>query len=237
MLVPGQGIAFRDRDDLYTLEANGQWMRRVWNSRLRGEVSDSLDHVLPWLGRTSDSRPHPGDGLFWQSDRDLYGVDPRSAQVVASSRLPNANLVLGSRTAGWGLVLDSTYKVGVAPIFDLKSGRLRFDVETRLVNNTSSFARSAHGRLLALSSRMSNSVLVLDMHDEQPLAVLMAPEGYAIQATAFSWKGDQLWMFARGQAGQAPRMMVWDVPAPAVDPVREARLPDQVRCDYSEGCR
>lgn len=237
MVVPGQAIAFRNHDDLYTLEANGQWMHRVWNSRLRTEVSDSLDHVMPWLARTSDISPHFGDGLFWQSDRDVYGVDPRTAQVVTSVRIPNANLVFGSRTAGWGLVLDHSYKVGVAPIFDLKSGRLRFDVETSLVNDTSSFARSAHGRLLAQSSRSSNSVLVLDMHNEQPLAVLLAPEGYAIQATAFSWKGDQLWMYAKGKSGQAPRMMVWDVPASAIDAAQEAELPDQLRCDYSEGCR
>ncbi|WP_417067263.1 hypothetical protein [Niveibacterium terrae] len=237
IVVPGQAIAFRNHDDLYTLEANGQWMHSVWNSRLRTEVSDSLDHVMPWLARTSDIGPHFGDGLFWQADRDVYGVDPRTAHVVSSLRIPSAKLVFGCHGAGWGLVLDRAYKAGVARIFDLKSGRLRFDVETSLANDTSSFARSAHGRLLALSSRSSNSVQVLDMHNEQPLAVLLAHEGYAIQATAFSWKGDQLWMYAKGRAGQAPRMMVWDVPASAIDPAQGAQLPDQLRCDYSEACR
>lgn len=233
-IVPKQGIAFRSNDNLFVLGSNGQWSQGIWNSNLRQEVIDSLEQTMPWLG--SRTKPHFGDGLFWQSDRDVYGIDPRTAHVANSVSIPSAKLIFGSHSAQWGLVIDRGYKTGVASVFDLRHGQPRFEVATDLVNNLSSLARSAHGNLLALSSKSSNSVLVLDMRNEKMLAVLQAPDGYAVQASAFSWQGNRLWLYATGFAGQPSRMLVWELPTSTIDPARGTQLPDQLRCDESGDC-
>lgn len=231
-VVPGQTIAFRANSDLYALDSRGQWAHSVWDSGLRSEVLDHLERVMPWLCGPIRITPHFGDGLFWQSDRDVYGIDPRTARVANSIRIPNGKIVFGSHVMQWGLVLDRDHTGGIARIIDLKSGCPRFNVETNLVNNPSSLARSAHGHLLAISGEISNYVLVLDMHHDKPLVVLRAPADYAIQATAFSWNGDQLWLYAQHKMDRRLRkMLIWDLPASTLDPAEGTQVPDQLRFD------
>lgn len=233
-ILPGQAIAFRSDDDLFTLNPRGQWMRRVWNRSLRREVSNALEHTLPEIYDDGDGIRF-GDDLFWQTDRDGYGVDPRTGRVTRSFPASTAGLVFGSHAARWGLALGPKDASETIRVIDLESGGPRFDVEGRAPYYTTSLARSAQGRLLAVSG-YRGSALVLDMREGKPLAALQAPANYEIEAMAFSWQGDQLWLYARLPGSATRKMLVWNVPASTIDPSQGRHLPDQLRCMTSSHC-
>ena len=120
----------------------------------------------------------------------------------------------------------------MARIIDLTTQQTRLAVTTSLVYYTSALARSAQGRLLAVSAEFNNSVLVLDLQQNKPLAQLLLPSDSTVEALAFSWKGDQLWLYASGTSGSPARMFVWDLPSDTADPAQHSHMPDQLR--YSD---
>ena len=232
-LLPDSTPAFMDHSaHCYSLDPQGKWVTQVWNNDLRHAVMEALDHAIPQPDNPDRTVPHFADGLFWQTDRDLYGIDPKSARVGNALRTSSASIVFGSHESRWGLILDKSAKGGVARIIDLTTQQTRLAVTTSLVYYTSALARSAQGRLLAVSAEFNNSVLVLDLQQNKPLAQLLLPSDSTVEALAFSWKGDQLWLYASGTSGSPARMFVWDLPSDTADPAQHSHMPDQLR--YSD---
>ncbi len=228
------GVALRVGDDLYTMTPQGRWRQRHWDASLRREASDTLENALPWV--PSDAIQF-GDGLFWGGDRGGNGIDPATARVVASVRTATPKLLFGSRPGNWALAVAETPDGRRLRAVDLGTGQVRFDLETPAVYYTSAAARSARGRLLAVSGA-DNTVVVIDMAQGRLLANLRAPKDYSVSALAFSWKGDRLWIYARPVGNNdVAQLIAWDAPADAVDPAQGRDLPDQIRCGYSMACR
>ncbi len=228
------GVALRVGDTFFTMTPQGRWTQRHWDASLRRKASDTLENALPWLYGDAIAF---GDGLFWATDRDGYGIDPVTARVSASFPTRSNKLFFGSRRGNWALAIAETPEGRRLRAIDLATGQARFDLETPAVYYTSSAARSAHGRLLAVSGA-DNTVVVLDMAENKLLLNLRAPKDTSVSAMAFSWKGDTLWIYARpvGNNGAA-QLIAWDVPAGLRDAAQGQDIPDQLRCGYSMECR
>lgn len=228
------GVALRVGDTFFTMTPQGRWTQRHWDASLRRKASDTLENAMPWL--YGDAIQF-GDGLFWATDRDGYGIDPATARVSASFKTRSNKLFFGSHRGNWALAIAETPDGRRLRAIDLATGQARFDLETPAVYYTSSAARSAHGRLLAVSGA-DNTVVVLDMAENKLLLNLRAPKDTSVSAMAFSWKGDTLWIYARpvGNNGAA-QLIAWDVPAGLRDAAQGQDIPDQLRCGYSMECR
>jgi len=228
------GVALRVGDTLYTMTPQGRWSQRPWDASLRRAASDALEQALPW--RYSEAIQF-GDGLFWGADRDGYGIDPATARVAASFKTTADKLFFGSRRGNWALALSETPDGRRLRAIDLATGQARFDLETPAVYYTSSAARSAHGRLLAVSGA-DTTVVVMDMAAGKMRLNLRAPKDYSVSAMAFSWAGDRLWIYARPVGNNGPaQLLSWDVPADLRDAAQGQDIPDQLRCGYSMECR
>ena len=239
IVQPGRGIAFSAGAELFALGEEKKWTHATWDEKLRRAVSDALDQFIT---HARNNIIRFGDGLFWLADHDGYGIDPITARVARTVATSHRGVFFGSLSAGWGLGLPSdvywfeylTTVVGGHdyhfPIVDLASGKPRLDVQIGDLLQFS-IARSAHGRLLAISngSYPRGLAIVLDMKDSKPLATLRAPEDYLIDAMAFSWQGDKLWLYARkaGDSGER-KMIVWDVPTGLADAAQGVDVPDQL---------
>ena len=239
-LVPGHGIGLREGDDaLHVLDTkSGRWSDATWNTKLRGQVSDSLDQALPWISSAVPIHFH--DGLLWESDRDLYGVSPLTGKVAATARLNKHSRLMtsaffGSREAGWVIAMtDDALGRDVYRLFDLGTGEPRADLLTGSAGYASGVARTAHGRLLATAGGGSPGVpvAVFDTHTGEPLANLMPPDGYMAIAVAFSWKGDGLWVYLEEEGPDSRRKLAWwPVPEAYRDAAAGEAVPDQLRCD------
>lgn len=228
------GVALRVGDTLFSMTPQGRWSQRHWDGSLRREASDTLEHALPWVYSQAIQF---GDGLFWASDRDGYGIDPANARVAASIKTATDKLFFGSHHGNWALAIAETPAGRRLRAIDLTTGQIRFDLETPAVYYTSSAARSAHGRLLAVSGA-DNTVVVMDMAENKLVLNLRAPKDYSVSAMAFAWKGDTLWVYARpvGNNGAA-QLIAWHVPAELRDAAQGQDIPDQLRCGYSMECR
>lgn len=228
------GVALRLGDMLYAMTPQGRWREQHWDASLRRDASDTLEQALPWVPSETIAF---GDGLFWAADRDGYGIDPATARVAASIRTATPKLVFGSRRGDWAVAIAETPEGRRLRAIDLRTGNARFDLETPAVYYTSAAARSAHGRLLALSGA-DNTVVVVDMAQGRLLANLRAPKEYSVSALAFSWAGDRLWIYARPVGNNdVAQLIAWNAPADAIDPAQGRDLPDQIRCGYSMACR
>jgi len=184
-----------------------------------------------------------------------YGVDPGTARVAQTVRMSSfKDVFFGSLSTGWGLessarsfdwyghsIREESNPPHDFRIVDLTTGNPRLDVKTgddldvAIYSVTPySVARSAHGWLLAISDGSSlGRAIVLDMKKGKPLATLQMPKHYMIDAMAFSWRGDKLWLYAR-KAGHSGRrkMIVWDIPAGLADAAQGTDMPDQLRFNF-----
>ncbi|MBP6707131.1 MAG: hypothetical protein KA134_07520, partial [Achromobacter sp.] len=231
----GGGVALRQDDQLYALTPQGRWSQHTWNAEPRRAASDAVEHALPW---SHSAAIHFGDGLFWAADRDGYGIDPDTARVSRSIKTSTGKLFFGSHAGGWALA-PATDAEGaqVFRVIDPATGLPRFDLATPAANYTSSVARSAHGRLLAISGGES-AVTVIDMKSGKIALNLRVSDSHAVSAMAFSWKGDKLWIHARAQGNGPPsELTAWDVPAGLIDGAEGRNIPDQLRCGYSMECK
>lgn len=239
-LVPGRGIALREGDDkLHVLDAQtGRWSDAHWNDKLRRQVSDSLDQVLPW---SRGAVPiHFRDDLLWDGDRDLYGVSPLTGKVAAAAPLNKRSHRMispffGSREAGWVIAItDASRGREVYRLFDLTTGEARVDLLADSVRYPASVARTAHGRLLATTGGATEGtpVAVFDTRTGQALANLAPPAGYAAVAAAFSWSGDGLWVYLQESGPDSRRKLAWwPVPEAYRDAASGESVPDQLRCE------
>ncbi|ASM01752.1 MULTISPECIES: YncE family protein [Serratia] len=219
---------------MYTLTPQGRWNQHQWNAKLRRVVSDVLEQTRPW---SYSPAVHFGDGLFWATDRDGYGIDPDTARVSGSIKTSTAKLFFGSHMGGWALAPSSGAEDSqVFRVIDPATGQLRFDVATPAAYYTSSVARSAHGRLLAIGGGSGDKavVTVIDMKKGQAVLNLRVSENHSVSAMAFSWKGDKLWIYSSGVGGN--EFTIWDVPANLVDGTDSNNIPDQLRCGSSIEC-
>jgi hypothetical protein len=228
------GVALLIGDTLYTTAGKMDDLKSTgWNSRLRRNVSDSLEHALPWLWSPTI---HFNDGLFWWTDRDAYGVSAMHGKVVADIRTSTDKMFFGSRDAGWAIALADLPSSGetVLRVMDLSTGKPRGDWRTPGTSYTSGVARTAHGRLLAIGSDTQGlRTTVFDMKTGKPLVNLLPPQGYVLKAAAFSWQGDKLWLYLEEEGGASHRKLaVWNVPAPYIDASSPDAQPDQLRCQY-----
>ena len=253
IVQPGQGIAFSAGAELFALGKERNWTHTTWDEKLRRAVSDALNQSK---ARTKNNIIHFGDGLFWLADHDGYGIDPGTARVAQTVVTSRRSVFFGSLSAGWGLGLSTDvfwfeYLTTVVrgygyhfPIVDLVSGKPRFNVR---VGDFQQYgvARSAHGRLLAISHGRYPTrglAIVLDMKGNKPLATLRLPQDYVIGAMAFSWQGNKLWLYAQKAGGGfgERKMIVWDVPAGLADAAQGVDVPDQrtfgVEAISSIGC-
>lgn len=231
----GGGVALRLDDQLYALTPQGRWSQHTWDAKPRSAASDAVEHALPW---SHSAAIHFGDGLFWAADRDGYGIDPDTARVSRSIKTSTGKLFFGSHAGGWALA-PATDAEGaqIFRIIDPASGLPRFDLATPAANYTSSVARSAHGRLLAISGGES-AVTVIDMKSGEIALNLRVSDSHSVSAMAFSWKGDKLWIYARTQGNGPPsELTAWDVPAGLIDGAEGRNIPDQLRCGYSMECK
>ncbi|MGS0897074.1 YncE family protein [Burkholderia stagnalis] len=229
------GVALRYQDRLFSMTQQGQWSRHKWDASTRGAVGEILEPVSP---RAYSPGVHFGDGLFWAADYDLYGIDPATARVARSIPVSTENLFFGSHAGHWAVATGTDAK-GFSDfrVVDLDTGRVRADLSTPAANYLSSLARSAHGRLLALGSM--GSVVVFDMTHVTPVLNLAMPANYSVDALAFSWAGDKLWIYTHDQGNDSPsKLIAWDVPAGSIDAARGRDIPDQLRCgDWLIRCR
>lgn len=233
-LRPDGSVALLIGDKLYvTAGKPGDLKSTTWNGDLRRDVSDSLEHALPWLWSPTI---HFNDGLFWWTDRDAYGVSPLTGKVVANITTSVDSAFFGSRDAGWAIALANlpTGEGPVLRVIDLSTGQSRGDWRTRGVSYMAGAARTAHGRLLAIGSTSAGvPITVFDMKAGKPLVNLLPPQGYALTAAAFSWQGDKLWLYLEEEGAPSRRKLaVWNVPAEYMDATSPGTQPDQLRCQY-----
>ncbi|WP_369340544.1 YncE family protein [Comamonas guangdongensis] len=231
----GGGVALRLDDQMYALTPQGRWNQRKWNAEPRRAASDAVEHALPWIYSPAI---HFGDGLFWAADRDGYGIDPDTARVSRSIKTSTDRLFFGSHAGGWALA-PATDAEGaqIFRIINLANGQQRFNLATPAAYYTSSMARSAHGRLLAISGGES-AVTVINMKSGQIALNLRVSTNHSVSAMAFSWKGDKLWIYASAQGNGPPsELTAWDVPADLIDGAEGRNIPDQLRCGSSMECK
>lgn len=233
-LTPNGSVALLIGDKLYvTAGKPGDLKSTTWNGHLRRKATDSLEHALPWLWSKTI---HFNDGLFWWTDRDAYGVSPLTGKVVANIRTSVDSAFFGSRDAGWAIALANlpTGEGPVLRVIDLSTGQSRGDWRTPGVSYMAGAARTAHGRLLTIGSTLSGvPVTVFDMKTGKPLVNLLPPQGYALNAAAFSWQGDKLWLYLEEEGAPSRRKLaVWTVPTEYIDAASPGAQPDQLRCQY-----
>ena len=247
---PGKGIAFSSGAELFALDKEGTWTHRIWDGKLRGIVSNALDLAMP---RAKTEVIHFGDGLFWHADHDGFGIDPRTARVAQAVVTSPEGMFFGSISAGWGLGFSTQgpwFDFSIYDwrnphhfrVVDLATGKPRLDVKTGAFDDYNyhiaryGVARSAHGQLLAISGTSPRELaIVLDMKEGKPLATLRAPHGYMIDAMAFSWRGDKLWLYARKAGASGGRkMIISDIPAGLADAASGTDTPDQLSFSFSD---
>lgn len=241
-------VGLRADSNTYDIDpVSGKIAQHTWDSRLRHDTQELLDQVMPFV---KNSGIRFNDGLLWNSDRDLYGISSETGKVAASIQTSTSDIFFGYRHAaatadtGWALTRPGSPDEGVYTAIDITTGQPYAYLKGP--SYLSSFARSAHGRLLVLTGDLqrmaddvdTNSVItVFDMTNGKPVANLIPPKGFAASAVAFNWKGNQLWLYLRGtQDASQRRMAIWSVPKPFVDAAKEAEFPDQFRCAYLDKC-
>ena len=228
------GVALRLDDWMYALTPQSRWNQHKWNAEPRRAASDAVEHALPWVYSPAI---HFGDGLFWAADRAGYGIDPDTARVSRSIKTSTDKLFFGSHAGGWALAPASNAEgAQIFRIINTANGQPRFDLATPAAYYTSSVARSAHGRLLAISGGES-AVTVINMKSGQIALNLRVSNNHSVSAMAFSWKGDKLWIYARAQGNGPPELTAWDVPAGLIDGAEGRNIPDQLRCGSSMECK
>ncbi|OZI30872.1 hypothetical protein CAL29_23155 [Bordetella genomosp. 10] len=228
---PSGMAAIRTENAIYLVDPRTQAVRTVsWDERLRAKVSDSLDDALPWAG-TQAIRFN--DGLLWRADRGAYGISPATGKAVASFATDTPKLFFGSRDGDWAIARldrgsgDARYRI-VSP----RTGQVRFDLKAAQPVAPASVARSAHGRLLAISSDVAGgpSTAVVDMQNGKVVATLATPGAYRVKAAAFSWQGTRLWLYLESADMRTRKLARWDVPQPYADAADGRAVPDQMRC-------
>ncbi|WP_146257855.1 hypothetical protein, partial [Stenotrophomonas maltophilia] len=152
------------------------------------------------------------------------GVAPASGDVVKSFPMSSGGsgrLVLGSAAGDWVAeeARDPTDQKEVLRIHRLSTGETAFQVERKA--GTQALARTAHGRLLAMTVTGASPGRYVDvwrMDSGKHVSRLAIPEGIALNSLAFNRAGTELWVHAHRLAGEDAGVLVWPVPESLQDP-------------------
>lgn len=204
-------------------------MKELWKDRsnLRRRVFGYMQSC------SSGPAPDLGDGLFWFTSCGLVGVAPASGDVANSFPLRSAGterLVFGSAAGDWVAeeVRDPPEQRDVLRIHRLSTGEAAFEVERK--TGTQALARTAHGRLLAMTVTGASPGRYVDvwrMDSGRHVSRLGVPEGIALKSLAFNRAGTELWVHAHRLAGEDAGVLIWPVPESLQDPADGNWSPDE----------
>lgn len=204
-------------------------MKALWKDRtnLRRRVFGYMQSC------SSGPAPDLGDGLLWFTSCGLVGVAPASGDVVKSfpmSSEGSGRLVLGSAAGDWVAeeARDPTDQREVLRIHRLSTGETAFQVERKA--GTQALARTAHGRLLAMTVTGASPGRYVDvwrMDSGKHVSRLGVPEGIALKSLAFNRAGTELWVHAHRLAGEDAGVLIWPVPESLQDPADGNWSPDE----------
>ncbi|WP_414485590.1 hypothetical protein ACMGRF_01710 [Stenotrophomonas sp. EMP41] len=204
-------------------------MKALWKDRtnLRRRVFGCMQSC------SSGPAPDLGDGLFWFTSCGLVGVAPASGDVANSFPLRSAGterLVFGSAAGDWVAeeVRDPPEQRDVLRIHRLSTGEAAFEVERK--TGTQALARTAHGRLLAMTVTGASPGRYVDvwrMDSGRHVSRLGVPEGIALKSLAFNRAGTELWVHAHRLAGEDAGVLIWPVPESLQDPADGNWSPDE----------
>ncbi|HDS1075539.1 TPA: hypothetical protein QDZ65_002594 [Stenotrophomonas maltophilia] len=204
-------------------------MKALWKDRtnLRRRVFGCMQSC------SSGPAPDLGDGLLWFTSCGLVGVAPASGDVVKSFPMSSGGsgrLVLGSAAGDWVAeeVRDPPEQRDVLRIHRLSTGEAAFEVERK--TGTQALARTAHGRLLAMTVTGASPGRYVDvwrMDSGRHVSRLGVPEGIALKSLAFNRAGTELWVHAHRLAGEDAGVLIWPVPESLQDPADGNWSPDE----------
>ncbi|WP_049439826.1 hypothetical protein [Stenotrophomonas maltophilia] len=204
-------------------------MKALWKDRtnLRRRVFGCMQSC------SSGPAPDLGDGLLWFTSCGLVGVAPASGDVVKSFPMSSGGsgrLVLGSAAGDWVAeeARDPTDQREVLRIHRLSTGETAFQVERK--TGTQALARTAHGRLLAMTVTGASPGRYVDvwrMDSGRHVSRLGVPEGIALKSLAFNRAGTELWVHAHRLAGEDAGVLIWPVPESLQDPADGNWSPDE----------
>ncbi len=204
-------------------------MKKLWKDRtnLRRRVFGYMQSC------SSGPAPDLGDGLFWFTSCGLVGVAPASGDVVKSFPLRSGStgrLVLGSAAGDWVAeeARDPTDQREVLRIHRLSTGEAAFEVERK--TGTQALARTAHGRLLAMTVTGASPGRYVDvwrMDSGKHVSRLAIPEGIALKSLAFNRAGTELWVHAHQFADKDSGVLIWTVPESLQDGTDDNWSPDE----------
>ncbi len=204
-------------------------MKALWKDRtnLRRRVFGYMQSC------SSGPAPDLGDGLLWFTSCGLVGVAPASGDVVKSFPMSSGGsgrLVLGSAAGDWVAeeARDPTDQREVLRIHRLSTGETAFQVERKA--GTQALARTAHGRLLAMTVTGASPGRYVDvwrMDSGKHVSRLGVPEGIALKSLAFNRAGTELWVHAHRLAGEDAGVLIWPVPESLQDPADGNWSPDE----------
>ncbi|WP_288854984.1 hypothetical protein [uncultured Pseudomonas sp.] len=187
-------------------------MQTFWTNRSE-VIQRALHERLP---KAPSEGPDLGDGLFWFTNHGLVGISPETGKAEKSYRLSVKGPVFGSSAGDWVLAkavrLDN-YKYAYR-IQRLSSGEPIFELVSDF--DASALARTAHGKLLAMSVsnvQVSNQVLVWDLHTGTNIARIQVPQGMQVHSTAFNREGTELWVQVWQRHSDTSGVLIWQVPA------------------------
>ena len=204
-------------------------MKELWNDRtiLRKRVFGYMQSCYP------GPAPDLGDGLFWFTSCGLVGIQPASGDVAKSFPVRSGGsgrLVLGSAAGDWVAeeARDPTEQRDVLRIHRLSTGEAAFEVERR--TGTQALARTAHGRLLAMTVTGASPGRYVDvwrMDSGKHVSRLGVPEGIALKSLAFNRAGTELWVYAHRLEGEEAGVLIWTVPESLQDGADGNWSPDE----------
>jgi hypothetical protein len=204
-------------------------MKDLWKDR-----SNLRRRVFGYMQSCSAGpAPDLGDGLFWFSSCGLVGVSPASGDVVKSFPMrfgDSRHLVLGSAAGDWVAeeARDPKDQREVLRIHRLSTGEATFEVERK--TGTQALARTAHGRLLAMTvtgAAPGRYVDVWRIDAGKHVARLGVPEGIALKSLAFNRAGTELWIHADRPADNDSGVLIWTVPGALQDGAGDNGSPDE----------
>jgi len=204
-------------------------MKALWKDRtnLRRRVFGYMQSC------SSGPAPDLGDGLFWFTSCGLVGVAPASGDVVKSFPIRSGGsgrLVFGSAAGDWIAeeTRDPKDQREVLRIHRLSIGEAAFEVERK--TGTQALARTAHGRLLAMTVTGASPGRYVDvwrMDSGKHVSRLDVPEGIVLKSLAFNRAGTELWVHAYRLEGEEAGVLIWPVPESMHDGADDNWSPDE----------
>ncbi|AEM50004.1 hypothetical protein BurJV3_0670 [Stenotrophomonas maltophilia JV3] len=204
-------------------------MKALWKDRtnLRRRVFGYMQSC------SSGPAPDLGDGLFWFTSCGLIGVAPASGDVLKSFPIRSGGsgrLVFGSAAGDWIAeeTRDPKDQREVLRIHRLSTGEAAFEVERK--TGTQALARTAHGRLLAMTVTGASPGRYVDvwrMDSGRHVSRLDVPEGIVLKSLAFNRAGTELWVHAYRLEGEEAGVLIWPVPESMQDGADDSWSPDE----------